>query len=436
MKFNRLLLGMCVFLIGLLAVGTTEAQEPLPFRQAIELVLRHSTDIALSNADETHAYQTYVEAHSSYTPQLSVGSNVGYAYGFPLSLEGSAPTLFNVSAQSTVVNLAQREFVRAAKAEWNVSKSQGRAQRSQVIMDAALTYLDLSRWEERKRILDSEMKVVRDVERSVAARISEGIDSRTEGTKARLLEAQTRVHLTEADGAVDFLRARLSQLTGLPSSSINTARESIPALAESENQFDTDATVHSSPSVEIAEETAVAKQALAKGEHKALYPTADFAAQYGLINTSLTNYQDFFRAGSLQSHNVTFGLVLRLPLFSATQRARAAVADADALRARKEVEQARNKAALDGIRARHNVEELSAARDVAQLRYDLANGELDAVHARMEAETATQRELQNAAIGAAERSLERMNADFELQRAQLELLRTNGALDQWVLPSN
>jgi outer membrane protein TolC len=436
MKLNRLPLSVCVFLIGLLAVGTTEAQEPLSFRQAIELALRHSTEVALSNADETHAYQTYVEAHSSYIPQLFVGSNVGYAYGFPLSLEGAAPTLFNVTTQSTVVNLAQREFVRAAKAEWNVSKSQGRAQRSQVIMDAALTYLDLTRWEERKRILDSEMKVVRDVERSVAARISEGIDSRMEETKARLLEAQTRVHMTEADGAVDFLRTRLSQLTGLPSSSIKTARESIPALAESEKQLDTDATVQSSPSVELAEETAIAKQALAKGEHKALYPTADFAAQYGLINTSLTNFQDFFREGSFQSHNVTFGLVLRLPLFNATQRARAAVADADALRARKEVEQARNKAALDGIKARHNVEELSAARDVAQLRYDLANGELDATHARMEAEVGTQRELQNAAIGAAERSLDRMNADFELQRAQLELLRTNGALDQWALPGN
>jgi len=43
--------------------------------------------------------------------------------------------------------------------------------------------------------------------------------------------------------------------------------------------------------------------------------------------------------------------------------------------------------------------------------------------------------LQNAAIDAAERTLERINADFELQRAEIELLRMRSELESWALAS-
>jgi len=423
---------VCGFL-SLLTVFAA-AQETFSFERAIELTLSHSTEIALNYADERRAYESYLESRDAYIPQVSVGSNVGYAYGFPLSLEGSAPTLFNVSAQSTVYNPSLREFTRAARTEWGASKTEGRDRRAQVILDASLAYIELSRWEERLPLLHDELNVVKDVEYAVGERIKAGIDSPVEQTKAELADAQVRVHIAEAEGAVDILRTRLSQLTGLPASSIRTVRDTIPTLAE--NQPPTDAgarAVESSPAVESAHQSALAKEFQAKGEHRALYPEADFAAQYGLINTSLTDFEKFFVPGSFQPHNVTFGLVLRFPFLNASQRARAQAADAAALQARKQAEQVKNKTALDALQLQHNVQQLAAARDVAQLRCKLAQSQLDAAHARMEAETATQRELQNAAIDATERTLDRINADFEAQRAQLELLRTTGGLEQWAL---
>jgi outer membrane protein TolC len=423
-----------VLLIGLPLTAAAVGQEALPFRRAIELALAHSSEMAVSQADEARAYRTYLEARASYIPQAAIGSDVGYAYGFPLSLEGSAPTLFNVTAQSSVFNAAQREFIRAAKAEWGVSKTQSGDQRAQVIADTSLTYIELNRWEERLPILRSEMNVVTDVEYAVGERVKSGIDSPVEQTKAKLLEAQTRVHIAEAEGAVDILRTRLSQLTGLPADAIKTLRESIPVLAENSPEGDTASrAAQASPAVEIAQQSAIVKQLRAKGEHKGHYPTADFAAQYGVINTSLTNFEKFFVPGSFQPHNVTFGLVVRLPFLNATQRARAQAADAEALRARKEAEQAKNKASLDALKLQHNVQQLLAARDVAQLRYELAQSQLDASHARLQAETAPQRELQNASIEAAERTLDRVNIDFALERAQVELLRATGELQQWAL---
>jgi outer membrane protein TolC len=421
--------------VGLLIVSISAlGQEALSFERAVALALTQSTQMALSQADETRAYQTYLEAHNSYIPKIAVGSDVGYAYGFPLSLEGSAPTLFNVAAQSSVWNPSLRQFTKAAKVEWSASKTQSRDQRSRVIADTALTYIDLSRWESRLPILHAELEVAQNMEYAVAERVKEGVESGIERTKAELVEAQVQVQLAEAEGAADILRTHLAQLTGLSKSNIRTVRDSIPMLKEIEDQSDLiTRAVQSNPAVQSAEQSAMAKLLRAKGEHRAVYPSADFSTQYGVINTSLTNYEQFFVPHTFQTQNVTFGLVLRFPFFDRSQRARAAAADAEALRARKEAEQIKNKAALDAVQLQHNVDQLLAARHVADLRYKLAENQLDAVHERMEAQVGTQRDLQIAAIDASERTLERINADFELQKSEVELLRMRSELEGWAL---
>jgi len=428
---------ICAVLTGLLAVTSAAVgQEPLSFRRAVELALSQSSQMGLSHADEVRAYQTYLEARDSYIPKLAVGSDIGYAHGFPLSLEGSAPTLFNVTTQSSVWNPALRDFIKAANADWRASKSQGSDQRAQVIMDTALTYIELNRWESRVPILRAELNVAENVEYTVAERVKEGIDKAIERTEAELVQTQVRMHMTEAEGAVDILRTRLSQLTGLPANAIKTVPDSIPVLKEDTHPNDVvSPQVQSSPAVAAAEQSAEAKQLRARAEHRALYPSADFAAQYGLVNTSLTNFEQFFVPHSFQPNNVTFGLLLRFPFLDRSQRARASAADAEALRARKEIEQTKNKAALDVLKLQHSVDQLLAARHIADLRYKLAENQLDAVRVRMEAVTTTQREMQNAAIDAGERTLERIDADFELQRAQLELLRVKGEVESWALSS-
>jgi outer membrane protein TolC len=415
--------------------STATAQDTVSFQTAIELALSHSSEMDLSHADEIRAYETYLEARNTYVPKIAIGSDVGYAYGFPLSLEGSAPTLFNVTTQFSVWSASQQSFLHAAKTEWNASKSETRHQRSQVVADTALTYIDLARWESKLAILRAELAVAENVETAVAERVKEGVDKGIDRTKAELVEAQVQMSLTEAEGSIDLLRTRLSQLTALPALSIHTERDSIPAFQSPPNQADPGSqAVRSSPAIESAQESAAAKQLRAKGEHRAFYPTADFAAQYGYVNTSLTNFEQFFVPHSFQPNNVTFGLVLRLPFLDSSQRARAAAADAEATRARKEVEIAKSKTAMDALRLQHNLEQLLAAVRVADLRYRLAQNELDAARVRTEAQTGNYREQQDATVAAAERTLERINSEFEVQRAEVQLLLNLGELESWAIP--
>jgi outer membrane protein TolC len=91
--------------------------EPVSLKRIVELALTHAAGAAITDADEQHASASYRELRNRYIPQFSIGSGLGYSYGFPLALEGSAPSLFNVNAQSALLNPALRDFVHAAKVD-------------------------------------------------------------------------------------------------------------------------------------------------------------------------------------------------------------------------------------------------------------------------------------------------------------------------------
>jgi len=133
-------------LVAILAVPRLSA-EPLPLKRAVELALAHSTTAAAANADQQRVFASYREARSQYIPQFIVGSGLGKSWGYPLSLEGSAPSIVNFNSQSSLYNPALREFVRAARTDSTAATLQSKDQRNQVIQDTVLSYAELSKWE-------------------------------------------------------------------------------------------------------------------------------------------------------------------------------------------------------------------------------------------------------------------------------------------------
>ena len=95
--------------------------------------------VAMSAADEQHASASYRELRNSYIPQLNAGAGIGWSDGFPLSLEGAAPSLFNVAAQSALLNPALKDFIHAAQSDAKVSALRTKDQRNQVVQDTVLS---------------------------------------------------------------------------------------------------------------------------------------------------------------------------------------------------------------------------------------------------------------------------------------------------------
>lgn len=412
--------------------------EPLALDRAIRLTLAHSTTSAISSADVQKAFASYREVRNSYVPQVTAGSGLGWTYGYPLTIQGSPPALFNVVAQSSFINLSQNRFIKAAKIEWHASELKDKDQRNATIQDVILTFAELAKWEARFSRLQEDEAEAHKLEQAVTQRLQEGIDNAMDLNKAKLIAARARLHRIEASGSADVLRQHLSTLTGLAVSSIEIALDTMPALpALPENEDLSKRAVANSPAVKLAEQHSIAEVMRASGERRALYPSIDFSAQYARF-TTFNNYQTFFPPGTFQPDNATIGLGLRIPLFNASQRARAQGAEADALKAKKQAEATRSQVSEETLKLQRAVEQLAAAREVARLEYELAKAGVDAAQTRLDAGTGPLRDVVDARSQSSERYLLFQDADFEYQRGRIGLLRATGELEQWALqsPSN
>ncbi len=418
----------------LLSASTAACAQQLTFHRAIELAVKNSTSMAIAKVDENRSQQGYLEARNLFLPQMNVGSGLAYSNGFPLSVEGSAPSLLNVTSQQFLVNFAQREFIRAAKREWGATGLLAGEQKDQVILETAVAYTELDKLHGQLNILKQQTESAQNAESVASQRFQAGVDPEVEVTKAKLNFARVRFLIAQSETQADLLRLRLSQLTRLPLEQIATVTESIPQIPEPDPNTDVVArALESSNAIKIANEHAVAAQIRAKGEHKQLYPALDLAGQYGLL-ARYNNYDEFFRR--FQRHNITVGVVVRFPFLNYAQKAHAVAADLDALKALQTAEATRQQVTSDMTKLQHSIRLLSAARDIAKLEYQIAGTDAQAAQTRVEAGSATLKDQENARLAESQKYAIFLDSSFELERAQLQLLKAAGQIEAWALGAN
>jgi outer membrane protein TolC len=410
--------------------------EPLTLHHAVELALQHATGISIAASDQQHATASYRELRNSYIPQLNAGAGIGWSDGFPLSLEGAAPSLFNVNAQSALINPALKDFIRAAQSDVVVSSLRTKDQRNQVIQDVVLTYAELAKWELRLNRLRETLAAAEQTEMAVAQRVKEGIDSEMDGSKARLSVARLRLRMAEAAGAADVLREHLSKLTGLPAPSVQIDPDSVPALpsvavkgGEPQPESLAKAT-DANPVVQAAVEHARAQYLRVAAERRSLWPSVDFAAQYANLAT-YNNYDAYYK--HFQPNNATVGVAIHLPFMNLAQHERVKEAESEARKATTQAEAARNQVSEETLRLERSVTQMQAARDVAELEYEIAQKNVEATRTRMESSTANLHDLDNARTQASESLITLQNVTFELERSQVALMRATGDLESWAL---
>jgi outer membrane protein TolC len=429
MKFSSLMI-LCCFL-SVTSNQSSAQNGPVPFRRVVELALKNSAATGIGNADVQRARSAYLQSRDLFLPQVTFGSGLAFSYGFPLSLEGSAPSIFSVNTQQFLFNQAQRQFMKAGKAEISTTEAQNADRRNDVMMEAALDYIQLDLLESALSVQHEQQDMATKFEDIVTQRVQAGVDAPIENTRAKLSSARTRMEMAETQTAIDQLRLRLSQLTGLPWNAIITSTESIPEFPNiSQDQDLPEQAAQNNSAVKIADEAAKAKMFRAKGQEKELYPAVDLVAQYSVL-ARYNNYDQFFN--KFQRNNVTLGAAIRFPFFNPSQRAAAKAAEADAAKAQKEAQNVRDQVSTETLRLQRSVAQLSAARDVAKLEHQLSESDIETTHEKIQAGSATLKDEQTARITEHERYTTYLNSSFELDKAEVQLLRQIGDLEGWAL---
>jgi outer membrane protein TolC len=412
-------------------VATAHAQ--ISFTSAIGLALKSNPKVLAAQADVDKAKAVIDQLRDAYVPNVVAGSGLGPpSYGFPLG----TPSLFNITTQSLVFSYSQRDNIRAARAALDAVNHTLKDAREAVAEDTAITYLALNRDLQREVALSDQQSFADRLVAIVQQRFDAGQDTSIALTTSQLTEAQIKLARLRAEDETAADQAHLARLIGLPPQGVGTTANSVPPFPATSPDLTSSALI-TSPAVEAAYAVARSKRETAFGEARYLWrPQITLAGQYSRFAT-YNNYQAYYL--NFQQNNAAIGVQITIPLFDVLHNAKAREASADAAHAEHEADSIRDQFFDSRLRARHTAAELSARAEVATLDQQLAQQQLDVLLIQLKSGTGdlsapqmTPKDEQTARIAEREKFVALLNANFELQQAQIGLLRSSGELETWL----
>src|SRR5689334_17539083 len=103
------------FALLLIASSLFAETHTLTLRQAVDMAIRQNPEIVMARLDEQKALEAVRIAKDPFSPKVIVGSGLAYTSGFPMSVEGSAPSVFQARAIQTLYNKPKSYEIAAAR---------------------------------------------------------------------------------------------------------------------------------------------------------------------------------------------------------------------------------------------------------------------------------------------------------------------------------
>jgi len=416
----RLILAFCGVSAGFaLAADPT----PLTLKEAVDLAMRQNPDIAIARLDEMRAALDVQVVKEPVLPRVYAGSGLAYSNGFPMSIDGAAPSVVQAKATRTVYSRAQNFQVAQAREGVRGAAFGSAAVREDVALRTASLFLDLEKAGHQIALADQQSAVLQRVAEQVRLRVAEGKEKEIENRRAALNVARAR----QRCGALENQRRSLSQslaaVLGLdPAAGIVPAHEerTRPVLPESEDAS-VKVALNDNPELRKLESDIAARKLQVRSLLAMRYPKIDLVAQYGLF-AKFNNYTDYFR--SFQRNNGQLGVSITVPIFANAQdQAQAAQAGIDGKKLEAELVRARGRVETETRQAWQDIEQAATAEEIARLDLDVAHEQTVTLQAQLEEGKVTLKDVELARYAENERQMQVDEAATQTERARLQLLK-------------
>ncbi|HMD41887.1 MAG TPA: TolC family protein [Candidatus Acidoferrum sp.] len=435
---RKLLLG-AVMTLAILAPGLRAQDSPQPvmytpvvltLKRSIELALENSKDIQLAKLQTHVADELAVVTKSEFRPNLYLGSGAGYTYGLPETPGGRPPSIFNVTYTQDVFNGPIRGLEKEQEEQARAQRISLQDTRNTVMLYVATSYLELVKVRHSLDLLRKEKDSAQKIVDVTVERQGEGFELPVEVTRAQLTRAQVVERILQLEGRQDELEVYLRNQLGLqPDQPLDITGGDLPGAAEQEGANLLAMASENSPSIAFAESDVKAKQFRLIGEKKGYYPTLELVAIYDVLaKFNFNNYTNI--VNSFQYNNLNAGINVQVPIFSSKTRARVALAQAGLDAAKINLAGKRNQLSADVRQKSRKVQQTDARKEVSRLELQLAQQNVAILQSRFGEGKANLRDVEKARLDENEKWMNYLDATFQRQQAQLELLRTAGQLDK------
>jgi outer membrane protein len=400
---------------------------PLTLRQAVEMALKENPDLVLSRLDQQKAESAIRVAKDPFVPKLYGGSGLAKVWGYPTSIEGSAPSIFQTRTDMALFNrpktyeLARvRETARGAEIDTE-SKS------DQVAYQTATLFLDAQQLDRNKQSLQLEVESLERVSSATGVQVEEGRQLAIENKRVAVDVARASQRLSALSGDLDYAEASLAVVLGYPAADRVQPRgeERAPFEFPASEQAATELALQNSKDIRKLESQLQAKGFEVKEAQATRLPVVDLVAQYALF--AKTDYQNFFTR--FQRNNGELGVSIQIPLLTGSAaKGLASQAQTDILELRTQMGQIRNRIQLDTQKSYRELEKATSAQEVARLDLDYTRDQVSLLLAQLGEGRATQSQVDNARLTEQEKWIAFYDAQHAVENARLDLLRQTGTL--------
>jgi outer membrane protein TolC len=400
----------------------------LTLKRAIELALQNSQDIQVAKIQASVADRAAMINKAQFMPNVYAGSGAGYTYGIPETPGGRAPSVFNVTYTEQVFNEPLRGQGREQQEQAKAQKALLEDARNSVIARTASAYLELVKVRHSAELLQKEQDSAEKILGVVQQRANEGYELPVEVTRARLTRAQITQRLLQLQGRDDELEIFLRSQCGLAlEQHIEVIPEDLPGAAEQEGANLIASAMQNNTDLRLAQSDVQAKEFRLIGEKRGYWPTLELVSVYSLL-ANFNNYSLFFN--HFQRNNYNLGIQAQVPIFSPSIKANVALAQSNLLAAKAALSSKQGQVSADVRRMTRHVRETDAGKEVARLELQLVQQDLAQLQARFEEGKVGLQVVEKARLDENEKWMALLDATFQRQQAQLDLLKTAGQIDK------
>ncbi len=410
------------------ASTNTGALVALTLKRAIELALQNSKDIQVARLQATLADRSARVAKSQFLPNLYAGSGAGYTYGIPETPGGRAPALFSTTYEEQVFNEPLRGQAREQQEQARSQRILLEDTRNSVIARTAAAYLELEMIRHSLDLLRKEQASADKILEVTQEREKENFELPVEVTRSQLTKARVVQRILQLEGRQDELEVFLRSQTGLPQDTpIDVTAEDLPGEAEQEGANLVAMAMQSNTSLLADQAEVRAKEFRLIGEKRGYYPTLQLVSVYSLL-AKFNNYDEFFK--TFQRNNFNAGVQVQVPIFSAQTKANIALAEVNLHIAQANLADKKREVSAAVRQKTRHLRERDAAKEVARLELQLAQQDVAVLQSLLDEGKANLRDVERARLTENEKWMLYLDANFQRQQAQLDLLQTAGQLDK------
>jgi outer membrane protein TolC len=422
----------------LIAAGVLQpvhAMAQVSLRTVVDLAQKNSDAVKAASADVNKAHAALSESRDVVIPAIQVNTGIPV---FPeVGFTGQPPSIWGATVQSLVYSISQKHYIDSAHSGLNAATVRLKDAQEQAALDASAAYIELDTVNQEMEAAKQQQALAERLVEIEQQRTDAGVDPLSELLQAKLTAATLKLARLHLETRAGTLAKQLATLTGLPVGSIEPDHTSIPEIPAVHG----DAPARTPLGVESARLIALSKERQAKGDEEMNYlPQLSFFAQYNRNTTLLNSVNEYFNPlHPIPANNFASGINVSVPIFDMVHRAKSRESAADALRARVEAEQAEHQNDLQIAELTGTLRELDARAEVASLKQQIAAEQLKTVELQLANGNGagTQQQLspkagEQARIDERQKYEDALEAEFDLSKARLELLRALGHMEDWL----